>query len=68
MVIVLDDQDAIEWFTQWLGRNGRRGDLVLKGRQARPFVVEDTIVVHKRLQIWRWIAHKFRSPYEENHK
>lgn len=68
MVIVLDDQDAIEWFTQWLDRNGRRGDLVLKVRQARPFVVEDTIVVRKRLPFWRWIAHKFRSPYEENHK
>ena len=64
MVIVLDEQSAAEWLSAWLARYGRLETLSPSGRQSRPIVVDDTIVVRMRLPIWRWLAQKLGSLHE----
>jgi hypothetical protein len=56
IVIVLDDRQAANWFDAWLHRHGRSRRLVLRGKPDREIVVEETIVVRRRLPFWRWLA------------
>jgi hypothetical protein len=61
MVIVLDDRQAANWLDDWLQRYGRSGRLVLSGKPNREIVVEETIVVRRRLPFWRWLARSLRT-------
>lgn len=61
MVIVLDDRHAANWLDDWLLRYGRSRRLVLSGKSNREIVVDETIVVRRRLPVWRRLARSLRT-------